>query len=118
MSDADNKHAAPRFKLLQRYAGKPVYLVLSAVGTELASPYLEGGRRTPCGTGESGFQKALSILGELSVHDYCVVLLVRPDSFDRMERIALRLREKGFDVGRDPIGQYAELDFGGKEAGE
>lgn len=94
---------------------KPVYLVLSATDTELASPYLDGGRRNPCGAGEAGFQKALSILNKLSIHDYCVVLLVRPDSFDRMERIALQLRERGFDVGRDPIGQNAELDFGGKE---
>ena len=97
---------------------KPVYLVLSATDTELASPYLDGGRRNPCGAGEAGFQKALSILHKLSVHDYCVVLLVRPDSFDRMERVADQLRGEGFDVGRDPIGQNAELDFGGKEAGK
>ncbi len=93
---------------------KPVYLVLSATETEVASPYLDDGKRTLCGAGEEGFQKALTVLGKFNVHDYCVVLLVRPDSFERMERIALRLRQKGFDVGRDPIGQNAELDFGGK----
>ncbi len=94
---------------------KPVYLVLSATETEVASPYIEDGKRTLCGAGEEGFQKALAFLGKLSVHDYCVVLLVRPDSFDRMERIAFRLREEGFDVGRDPIGQKTQLDFGGKD---
>jgi hypothetical protein len=91
---------------------KPVYLVLSATDTELASPYLDGGRRTSCGTGDEGFRTALAKLEKLGTSDYCVVLLVRPDSFDRMERIAFRLREAGFDVGRDPIGQNAELDFG------
>ena len=96
---------------------KPVYLVLSAAETELASPYLDGGRRITCGAGDEGFRKALATLEKLGTSDYCVVLLVRPDSFDRMERIALRLREAGFDVGRDPIGQNAEIDFGG-EAGK
>ena len=93
---------------------KPVYLVLSAAETELASPYLDDGRRTAYGAGDEGFRKALAALEKLGTYDYCVVLLVRPDSFDRMERIAFRLREAGFDVGRDPIGQNAELDFGGE----
>ena len=94
---------------------KPIYLILSATAVEMASPFLNSGRRTICGSGDAGLRKAFSIFGGLNAHDYCVVLLVRPDAFDRMEGIASRLREDGFDVGRDPIGQNTELDFGVEE---
>lgn len=95
---------------------KPVYVVLSSSGTEIASPYLDGGKTSAYGSGEEAFQKALARLAGLDTHAYCLVLLVRPDAFDRMDRIAFRLREAGFDVGRDPIAQDAEIDFGGEVA--
>lgn len=90
---------------------KPAYVVLYSGGRELIVPGVISKRKYgKDGLDPNQFGIDVSVLDK---HEYCIVLLVRPDAFEYMGAVAKVLRDKGFDVGRDPIGQNVELDFGG-----
>lgn len=94
------------------FSKKPLYLILSANEVEIASSS-PGVSATGKFRGDAASVRAVvRQLGNVDKTRYCIVIMARPDGFERMEMFASKLRDAGFDVGRDPVEQDAELAFG------
>lgn len=94
----------------------PVYVVCGRGGVEVLRPLAKNVKRKWISFGEMRDGVTGELLG-LDHTVYTIVLLVRPSGVEKMNELAMLMKELGFSCGRDPLEEDMDVSLGEEGGG-